>query len=151
MNTSSNSGFEIPWNFLTVYINVHFWRLTVNTTESSKCTNFLKGHSTDFRVNSWYWTGNEILIRFSLCELIPANTKWIDREGLQHEDIVRVSLANELKDGRRRRGRNLWSNQAKSPASKKGREFLLFNRELYPCFLCYITTTTTPKALFAWP
>ena len=126
-----------------------------------KLSRCLKGYSTDFRVDSWYWTGNEILIRFSLCELIPANTKWIDREGLQHEDIVRVSLANEWKDGRRRRGRNLWSNQAKSPASTfvlrclilsknnifsrkpllqyKGREFVLFNRELYPCFLCYIS------------
>ena len=125
-----------------------------------KLSRCLKGYSTDFRVDSWYWTGNEILIRFSLCELIPANTKWIDREGLQHEDIVRVSLANELKDGRRRRGRNLWSNQAKSPASTfvlrclilsknnifsrkpllqyKGGGCYLIGSFIYPCFLCHI-------------
>ena len=33
-----------------------------------KLSRCLKGYSTDFRVDSWYWTGNEILIRFSLCE-----------------------------------------------------------------------------------
>ena len=53
------------------------------------------GSLRNFRDNSRYWTGNQIS-RLSL----PANTT---TSGLR---------ANELKDGWRRRGRNLWSNQA---------------------------------------
>ena len=48
------------------------------------------------------------------------------RAPLLNTSIDCVSRANELKYGRRRRGRNLWSNQANSPASK----FVL------RCFIC---------------
>ena len=84
--------------------------------------------------------------------------------------LILGSRASELKDCWRRRGRNVWSNQAKSPASKfvlcclilsknnifsrkpvlqyKGGGCYLIGSFIYPCFLCHIIKLRLFRLIF---
>ena len=64
------------------------------------------GHAIDFRVISRYWTGNQTF---------QADHRSVSSYRLTQRYRPR---ANNVKDGWRRQGRNLRSDQAKSPASK---------------------------------